>query len=95
MEKIDKLESKGLHTHMNYNPKELISFHYINNNFILNYRYNNTIFKKCLEDHLINKKYSYFILMIKMLSTWRQYARNESKQKARQRRRLRKASVEA
>lgn len=94
MEKIDRLENKKLHARMNCNGKDIIIFHYFCGRFILDYR-NKIIFEKSLKDHLINKKYSYFILMIKMLSVWRQYARKTAKWKIRQRAKLRKASVEA
>lgn len=94
MEKIDKLKDTNLHINMNCNREDMIIFYRFSNRFILNYK-NKIIFEKGLNDHLINKKYSYFILIVKMLSTWRQYVRNETKRRARQRRALREASVEA
>lgn len=94
MEKIDKLKDTNLHVNMGCNKEQTIHFYRFNGRFILNYK-NKIIFEKGLNDHLIDKKYSYFILMVKMLSTWRQYVRNEAKRRARQRRALREASVEA
>lgn len=94
MEKIDKLKDTNLHINMNCNREDMIIFYRFNNRFILNYK-NKIIFEKGLNDHLINKKYSYFILMVKMLSTWRQYVRCEAKRRARQRHALRETSVEA
>lgn len=79
---------------MNCDRGQAIHFYRFSNRFILNYK-NKIIFEKGVNDHLINKKYSYFILMVKMLSTWRQYVRSEAKRRARQRRALREASVEA
>lgn len=93
MEKIDKLKDTNLHINMNCNQENIIIFYHFSNRFILNYK-NKIIFEKGLNDHLIDKKYSYFILMVKMLSTWRQYVRIEAKRRARQRRALREASVE-
>ena len=94
MEKIDKLKDTNLHINMNCNREDMIIFYRFSSRFILNYK-NKIIFEKGLNDHLIDKKYSYFILMVKMLSTWRQYVRSEAKRRARQRRALREASVEA
>ena len=94
MEKIDKLKDINLHINMNSDRFNKVIFSYFNDRFILKYR-NQIIFEKGLSDHLIDKRYSYLILMAKMLSTWRQYARNEAKRRARQRRSLRKASVKA
>lgn len=94
MEKIDKLKDTNLHINMGCDRGQAIHFYRFNGRFILNYK-NKIIFEKGIKDHLINKKYSYFILMAKMLSTWRQYVRNETKRRARQKRALREASVEA
>lgn len=94
MEKIDKLKDTNLHINMGCDRGQAIHFYRFNGRFILNYK-NKIIFEKGIKDHLINKKYSYFILMAKMLSTWRQYVRNEAKRRARQRRALRETSVEA
>lgn len=94
MEKIDKLKDTNLHINMNCDRENIIIFYRFSNRFILNYK-NKIIFEKGINDHLINKKYSYFILMVKMLSTWRQYVRSEAKRRARQRHVLRETSVEA
>ena len=68
MEKIDKLKDTNLHINMNCNREDMIIFYRFNNRFILNYK-NKIIFEKGLNDHLINKKYSYFKNILKLIFT--------------------------